>query len=98
MHQFLKFIWYETLHVSNKPSVHHQELFTVHSAMVYVMQVCRQISSVTLLESCLQNCITYNIDVFTVKVPDDGWRNCPKHVEFHSKINLRIWCIYLVLL
>jgi hypothetical protein len=21
--------------------------------------------------------------------PDDGQRNCPKHVEFHSKINLR---------
>jgi hypothetical protein len=28
--------------------------------------------------------------------PDDGQSNCPKHVEFHSKINLRIWCIYLV--
>jgi len=23
------------------------------------------------------------------KTPDDGQRNCPKHVEFHSKINLR---------
>jgi hypothetical protein len=23
------------------------------------------------------------------KAPDDGQRNCPKHVEFHSKINLR---------
>jgi len=21
--------------------------------------------------------------------PDDGQRNCPKHVEFHSKINMR---------
>jgi hypothetical protein len=25
--------------------------------------------------------------------PDDGQRNCTKHVEFHSKINLRNWCI-----
>jgi hypothetical protein len=25
--------------------------------------------------------------------PDDGQRNCPKHLEFHSKINLRNRCI-----
>ena len=30
----------ETLHVSDSSSVHHQEFFTVHTAMVYVMQVC----------------------------------------------------------
>jgi hypothetical protein len=36
-------------------------LFTVHSAMVYVIQVCRQLSSriLILLESCLQTCMTY---------------------------------------
>jgi len=32
--------------------------------------------------------------------PYDGQRNCPKHVEFHSKINLRnsapIWIYYKV--
>jgi hypothetical protein len=33
----------ETLHVSDSFSVHHQELFTVHSAVVYVIQVCRQL-------------------------------------------------------
>jgi len=27
----------------------------------------------------------YTIAVCTVKTPDDGWRNCPKHVEFYSK-------------
>ena len=32
--------WNETLHVSDSFSVHHQEFFTVHTAMVYVMQVC----------------------------------------------------------
>jgi len=34
-----------TLHVSDSSSVHHQEFFTVHTAMVYVTQVCRQLSS-----------------------------------------------------
>jgi len=34
-----------------------------------------------LLESCQQNCVTYTIAVFTVKTPDDGQSNCPKHVE-----------------
>ena len=29
--------------------------------------------------------MTYTIAVCTVKTPDDGHRNCPKHVEFHSK-------------
>jgi len=37
-------------------------LFTVHSAMVYATQVCRQLSAgpgsvLVLLESCLQTCI-----------------------------------------
>jgi len=31
--------------------------------------------------------MTYTIAVFTVKTPDDGQRNCPKHVEFYSKNN-----------
>jgi hypothetical protein len=44
--------------------------FTVHSAMVYVTQVCRQLSNTTrmegssiliLLENCLQTCMTYTI-------------------------------------
>jgi len=46
-------------------------LFTVHLAMVYVIQVCRQLSSRTrmeliLLESCLQTCMTYTIAECTV--------------------------------
>jgi hypothetical protein len=35
----------ETLYVSGSSSVHHQSLLTVHSAMVYVIQVCRQLPS-----------------------------------------------------
>jgi len=35
--------------------------------------------------------MTYIIAVCTVKkTPDDGERNCPKHLEFYSKINLRL--------
>jgi len=46
-------------------------LFTVHSAMVYVIQVCRQLSSrnssiLVLLESCLQTCMTHTIAECTV--------------------------------
>jgi hypothetical protein len=37
--------WNEILRVSESSSAHHQELFTVHSAMVYVTQICRQVSS-----------------------------------------------------
>jgi len=46
-----------------------RSLFTVHSAMVYVRQVCRQLLSRTrmeLLESCLQTCMTYTIAECTV--------------------------------
>ena len=38
---FSNLFWNETLHVSDSSSVHHQEFFTVHTAMVYVIQVCR---------------------------------------------------------
>ena len=55
------YFWNETVHVSDSSSVPHQEFFTLHTAMVYVLL-------------CVQR-----------KTPDDGQRNCPKHVEFHSK-------------
>ena len=39
---FSNLFWNETLHVLDSSSVHHQEFFTVHTAMVYayVIQVC----------------------------------------------------------
>jgi len=49
--------------------------FTVHSTVVYVIQVCRQLSSriktelrsiLILLESCLQTCMTYTTAECTV--------------------------------
>jgi len=47
--------------------------------MEYVIQACWE------LASCQQICMTYTIAVLTVKTPDDGQRNCSKHVEFCSK-------------
>jgi hypothetical protein len=87
--------WNEILHVLDIFSVHHRELFTVHSAMVYVMQVCRQLSSSSRIRMELQfhrdpalYKPVWHIPLLSVQwiTPDDGQRNCPKHVEFHSKI------------
>ena len=59
----------ETLHVSGSSSANHQEFSTVHSALVYVIRPA------------------WHIPVLNVqwKTPDDGQRNCPKHVEFLHK-------------
>ena len=42
---FFLFFLNETLHVSDTSSVHHQEFSTVHTAMLYVIQVCGQLSA-----------------------------------------------------
>src|SRR5215469_16075089 len=47
---FTNLFWHEALHVSDSSSVHLKSLFTVHSAVVYVIQVCRQLSSRTRME------------------------------------------------
>jgi hypothetical protein len=47
---FTNLFWHETLRVLDSSSVHHQEFIHVHSAMVYVIQVCRQLSSRTRME------------------------------------------------
>jgi len=53
-----------------------KSLFTVHSTMVHVIQVFRQ-----LLYDI------YHCWVYSESTPGDGQTNCPKHVEFHAKIN-----------
>jgi len=53
----------------------------VHTAMVYVVQVFLTAYKQTVRKTCM----TYTIAVCMVKTPDDGQRNCPKHVEFYSK-------------
>ena len=77
----------ETLHVSGSSSAHHWEFSTVHLALVYVLQVWWQLSSMT--KSFLIAVIkpAWRIPVPNVqwKTPDDGHRNCPKHVVFLDK-------------
>jgi hypothetical protein len=71
MHQFHKFIlvWSSTFFRTFRLSII-RSLTTVHSAMVYFIQVCSQLSSRTrmelssilvLLESCLKPYMTYTI-------------------------------------
>ena len=89
------YFWNKTLHVSDISSVHHQEFFTVHTAMVYVIQVtvtaCEQdqdgtaVSSWCYTQAVTVTCMSYTITICTVKIPDDGHRNSPKHVEFYFK-------------
>jgi len=86
--------WNETLHVSDNSLVHHQEFFTVHTAMVMSYRFAGQLASRNIW-SCSQAVSKpvrlWHIPLLCVqwKTPDDGQRNCPKHVEFYSKINLR---------
>jgi len=62
------FLENESLHVADSFSVHHQDFSTVHTAMVYVIQV--------MLTDCEQD---------QDGSPDDGQRNCPKHVDFYFR-------------
>jgi hypothetical protein len=51
--------------------------------MVYVIQVCRQLSS--RIRMFHPDSAVWHIPLPCVqwRTPDDGQRNCPKHVEFH---------------
>jgi hypothetical protein len=68
-------------------SIIRSSFFTVHTAMVYVIQVLLTACKQEHLLSCQQNLYNiYHCCVYSKKdTPDDGQRNCPKHVEFHSK-------------
>ena len=81
--------WNETVHVADSSSVHHQEIFTVHTAMLYVIQVCWQLASRIRMELQFHPdpAPVWHIPLLCVlwKFPDDGQRNCPQHVQFHSK-------------
>jgi len=75
-----------------------RSLFTVHSAVVYVIQVCRQLSSRSIC-SCWKAVTNlydiYNCCVYSEQIPDDGRRNCPKHVRV-SRQNKFVKSVHLV--
>ena len=54
------YFWNKTLHISDSFSVYHQEFFTVHTALIYVIQLTSRIRTerpavLILLASCQQN-------------------------------------------
>ena len=65
-----------------------RSFFTVHTAIVYVIQLASRIRTelqfrpdpARKLSSNLYG--IYHCSVYSKKTPDDGKRNCPKHVEF----------------
>ena len=86
--------WNETLHVSDSSCIHCQEFFTLHTAVVYVIQVCWRLWAgsgwnILILLAAVSKPV-WRIPLLYVQwKTDEGQRNCPKHVEFHSKTNLR---------
>ena len=70
-------------------------LFSVNSAMIHVIRVCRELSSRIRTELPFHPgparklstnlYVTYHYRVYSELTPDDGQRNCPKHAEFHAK-------------
>jgi len=53
-----------------------------------LLTACEQDQDVVLI--LLPSCMTHTpLLCVQWKTPDDGQRNCPKHAEFHSKINLK---------
>jgi hypothetical protein len=98
MHWFLNFLFgNETLYVSDSSSVHRQELFTVHWAMLYAIQLSRsRIGMVPSWSCCCSKSVykpVWHIPLLSVQwiIPDDGQRNCSKHIEFHFQ--KEIWGI-----
>jgi len=60
--------------------------FTVHTAMVYVLQLASRIRTSWSCSQAVSKPV-WHIPLLCVqwKTPDDGQRNCPKHVELYSK-------------
>ena len=87
------YLWNKTVHVWDSSSANYQEFLTVHTAMVYVIQVCWQLASrirTFLPDPARKLRDIYPCCVYSEKTPDVGQRNCPKHVEFYSKNKFEI--------
>jgi hypothetical protein len=82
---------YKILHVSGIFYAHHQEFYTVHSALVIFMQVSDdrfQAELASAWKRSSETCMKLTSAECTVETPDDGHRRCPKHVEFYNRIKL----------
>jgi len=76
MHQFLKFIFGIKFYVFQKVP-----LSNIRSFSLYTQQLCHT----GLQTACKLSANLYVLLYVQWKTPDDGHRNCPKHVEFYSK-------------
>jgi hypothetical protein len=90
--------WNKILQVSYSSSAHHQEYFTAHTAMLYVIPVCWQLASrirmelssilILLAASYLHICMTHTIAVCAVKYSwwwtEKLFKTC--RISFQNKI------------
>ena len=96
---FSNLFWNETPHFSGQLLCPSSGVFhCTHSNGIChtgLQKACKQDLNGTAVPSwsCLQAVCNpiWRVPLLCVhwKTPDDGQRTCPKHVEFHSKINLR---------
>ena len=73
-----------TLHVADTFSVHHQEFFTLHTAIGIWhtgFADCFRVRSGWNGSYILILCVKYLLLCVQWKTPNDGHRKCPKHVE-----------------
>ena len=80
MHQFLKFIFGIKLYMFRTVSLSIIRSFSLYTRQWYL---CWQLASRIRTERQLSAQIP--LPCVQWKTPDDGQRNCPKHVEFYSK-------------
>ena len=64
-----------------------RSVFTVHTAMVYVIQLVSMIRTELQFrpDPARKLYDIHHCCVYSENTPDDGQRNCPKHVDFYSK-------------
>jgi hypothetical protein len=94
------YFWNETLHVSDSSSVHHQEFFTVHTAMVYVIQICWQPTRCTNFSNLF---LEWNSTCFgQFLCPSSGGFHCTHSngmsYRFADSLRARSGCSILILL
>jgi len=88
MQQFLNFIFGIKLYMFRTVPLSIIRSFSLYTQQWYMSyrfaDSLRGVSGRSVL-ILLASCMTYTTAVCTVKTPDNGQRNCPKHVEFYSK-------------
>jgi len=86
MHQFFNFILGMKLYMFRTVTLSIIRSFSLYTQQWYVIQVCWQLASRIRMESWSFKPVWHTpLPCVQWKTPDDGQRNCPKHVEFHSE-------------